>query len=320
MVRPFFRVLIAAVLCALCAAAVASAGDRGRASGQASSAPAKRCSASPSCIPDGHGAVQFTGDSGCNWTGKVSWGDGKSDTVHYTSSSLIDHQYANQGTWTVHLTGSGVPNNPDTTTCTFTPSSFTFDYPFTADQRAIFIRAKQLAGKTRKPAAKTKSTFKKIEKHGGAHASKPLLKKGSKLADALFKLGDKGKQVAEDWVKDNIAKHLSAALGVGQESLKKLYGFLGTLTDLSKFPNSAVRAADSLYARNNDFKEDLDRLANLTTGCASASYNSCNAEAKRSIAVASQVMIQDGSVKQFINDAVAAGEAASKVSLSLPDE
>lgn len=278
----------------------------------------RRCSSGVGeCAASGLGSVQLFGDSRCNWTAQVHWGDGQTDTVHYTSSASRTHQYTRQGFWKVSFTGSGSPNQANVT-CNFNPSSFVLEYPFTEAQRAIFIRAKALAGKTRKPAKKLKSIGNKLKNSHGAK-KKELIKKGSTQEKILQKVADKGKEVTKDWVQEQIAKNIKATLGIGQETVKKLWGFGEALVKLDNFPKAAVKAADKLYPKDSDFKGKLDALSRFYNSC-NESYAKCNAADKQAIATDFYVEVQDGSVKQFINDAADAGIAASKVSLSLPGE
>lgn len=83
------------------------------------------------CAPSGAASITFT-ESGatnvCQWSATANWGDGTVESISYTGNHTFAHQYTAVGTYTVRITGSGTPLQPNVT-CSFGSDTFTVEVP-----------------------------------------------------------------------------------------------------------------------------------------------------------------------------------------------
>jgi hypothetical protein len=277
------------------------------------------------CVPDGRAPVVVYGGSPCDWTAKINWGDGRKQSYHYSGGQhTVWHRYKRRGFYKETVAVSGKPDPGQNVHCGGGKGSTVFEYPFTAAQIAVLRGVRKLAHQVRKPARNLGKVYKKIKKQGGAKAPKSLLQKANELERRLLgDLAKRAKEEARKWaiakLQKEFTKKFSAAVGVGQKTLKKLWGFVGALGQLNQFPKAAVEAADKLYVKDSDFHGDMDALANLA-GCTNGIYGNCTVQQKRYMDVEFSITIRTGAVKQLINDAAEAGKAGATVSFSLPGE
>jgi hypothetical protein len=275
------------------------------------------------CIPDGRATWVVYGGTDCNWTATVTWGDGTKRIFHYDGGQhALHHAYKKRAFYKVTGVVKGKPDPGKNVMCGGGKASEVFEFPFTAAQRATLRSVDTLAERTKKTNNRLQKTYKEIKKQGGAKAPKPLLQKATKTERTLLDdLAKQAKKLAQDWatqkLQDEFTKKYSAAVGVGEESLKKLWGFLGKLGDLNQFPKSAVKAADKLYETDGDFRGYMNALASLA-GCADDVYSKCTPAQKRYMDVEFTVIIRTGAVKQLINDAADAGIAGATVNFHVP--
>jgi hypothetical protein len=305
------------------AAAIVLAVALAQPSGAATSSGAYCTNSKAFCYPDGKATWTVYGGTSCNWTATITWGDGTQRIFHFDGGQhVLYHQYKRRAVYTVTGVVRGKPRPGQNVQCTGAKNKAFYEYPFTAAQRATLKGVNKLAHRTKKNTRNLKGTYKQVKEQGGAKAPKPLLAKGTQQTRTLLDdLADEARKRSKEWaaekLQDEFTKKFSGAVGVGEESLKKLWTFLGTLSDMNQFPKSAVKAADSLYKTDSDFRGDMDAFAQLV-GCANGVYSNCTAEQKRGMDVEFSVMIRTGAVKQLINDAAEAGKAASTVSFHVP--